>query len=81
MPKIDPEKIKEVKSLLGEDGNTLIKDIPIYFDDRQYSLKLPKKVMDEFNINPKKDVFRMSIILPPYHTKEKPKLKLELVKK
>jgi hypothetical protein len=78
--KVNQEKKQELFKLLTGGAEENKKNIPIYFDGRQYSLKLPKKVMEEFNINTKKDHFKMSIILPQKHTGKNPELKLELIK-
>ena len=79
--KVDKIKRDEVKQILEAGEKIIPKEVPIIFDKKQYSLKLPKKFMDELEVNPKKDVVRIELILPPYHTGEKPKLKMELIKK
>ena len=83
--KDDKEKIEELKRMLSQEG-IISKEVPLIFDGNQYSLKIPKGIMDEFkigkkNINEDDYIFKINLSIPPHHTDEDPKLNIELVKK
>lgn len=56
-------------------------DKKIIFDGRQYSLRFPKKYIDEAQMDIKKDVFEIEIKMPDPSTEEKPSLTATLKRK
>jgi len=81
----DKEKIEELKRMLSQEG-IISREVPLIFDGNQYSLKIPKGIMDEFkignqNIDENDYSFKINLSIPPRHTNENPKLNIELVKK
>lgn len=52
----------------------------LIFDGRQYSLRFPKKFIDEAEIDLNKDKFKITLDIPEYQSGEKPKLKAELIR-
>ena len=54
------------------------KDVKIFFDKKQYAMRIPRGMADEAKINPKKDTFVLTIIIPPGHTGRMPTLRGEL---
>lgn len=75
-----PEDLKELKQILSvEDKIEKIKEVPIIFDKKQYSVKIPKKFADTLNIDTKKDVFFFKLEVPLKQEK-RPKLSGEVVR-
>ncbi len=53
----------------------------LIFDGRQYSLRFPKKYVDESQIDISKDVFDIELKMPDPSTEEKPNLTATLKRK
>lgn len=78
---ITKEELKELKeSVFDNSSREKSKEINLIFDGRQYSLKLPKKFIDEAGIDLKKDSFKVVLTIPEYTSGHKPKLNISLVR-
>lgn len=53
----------------------------LIFDGRQYSLRFPKKYVDEAQMDISKDVFEIELKMPDPSTEEKPSLTASLKRK
>jgi hypothetical protein len=53
----------------------------LIFDGRQYSLRLPKKYVDEAQMDISQDVFEIKLKMPDPSTEEKPSLTATLKRK
>jgi hypothetical protein len=53
----------------------------LIFDGRQYSLRFPKKYVDEAQMDINKDVFEIELKMPDPSTEEKPSLTASLKRK
>ena len=78
--RIDENKREEVKRILEAREKPITKKINLIFDGKQYSLKLPKKILDELEVNLEEYFFRLNLTIPPHHLGEEPKLTMELMK-
>lgn len=79
--KISKEELKELREdILETKPKPLEANKKLIFDGRQYSLRIPKKIIDEAEINNEKDEFKIKLDLPDPSTKEKPKLNIELIR-
>jgi len=75
--KEDLDEIKEIiqkEKLFSEE-----KLVPIVFDGKQYSIRIPKKFVDATDINTKKDKFLFKMKLPKDFN-ERPSLTAKLIK-
>ena len=78
------EAIKELKEdVLETKPKPQTDEKKLIFDGRQYSLRFPKKYIEEAEIDLNKDVFEIKLELPDPSKAdgEKPILKVELVRK
>jgi len=53
----------------------------IIFDGRQFSIRFPKKFIDEAEVNVDKDQFKIELKIPEYASGEKPTLTATLIHK
>ena len=53
----------------------------LIFDGRQYSLRFPKKYIDEAQVDISEDVFEIELKMPDPSTEEKPSLTASLKRK
>jgi hypothetical protein len=56
------------------------KEAKIIFDGKQYSIRFPKKFIEEAEIDFKKDFFEISLQVPEYASDEKPKISAKLIR-
>lgn len=75
----DEEILNEVENLFSEE-ETKETTKKLTFDGRQYSLRIPKKFVEESEIDKDKDYFKISLHYPSIHSDEKPKLTIELIR-
>jgi len=75
------ELIELRDEVLNATSGTKEKIAKIIFDGRQYSLRIPKKFIEESQINIKEDVFKITLEIPEYQSDEQPKLTAELIRK
>jgi len=79
---ITKEELKELKEIVFDDvPREKRKAINLIFDGRQYSLKLPKKFIEEAGVNMKNDFFEVVLNVPDYSFGQKPKLNINLMRK
>ena len=82
MDKISPDELKELREdVLNHTEKTETKDTKIIFDGRQYSIRFPKKFIDEAQININEDYFKIKLHIPEYSTGNKPELTANLIRK
>ena len=82
MDKISGAELKELREdVLNATEKTETKDTKIIFDGRQYSIRFPKKFIDEAQININEDYFRIMLHIPEYSTGNKPELTATLIRK
>ncbi|MCX6817663.1 MAG: hypothetical protein NTU57_02305 [Candidatus Aenigmarchaeota archaeon] len=56
-------------------------EVPIIYDGRQYSIRIPKKFAEALKLDPKNDRFEFNMEIPPFKAKDnKPKLIGKLIK-
>jgi len=83
MPK-DNLSFDELKELREEVLNAASKEekkqAKLIFDGRQYSIRFPKKFIDETSIDLEKDFFEIILQIPEYSSGEKPSLSVKLVR-
>jgi len=80
--KITNEELVELREeVLNSSSGKKEKDVNLIFDGRQYSLRFPKKYVEEAKIDIKKDCFHILLEIPEYSTGEKPKLTATLKRK
>jgi hypothetical protein len=79
--RLDENKRKEVRKILEQGEEVIVKEAHLIFDGRQYSLKIPKKIIEELEMNTDSDVVRIELTRSPFHLSKKNKLKMELVRK
>jgi len=78
------EAIKEIREdVLDTKPKPQHTDKKLIFDGRQFSLRFPKKFIEEAEIDLNKDVFKMTLELPDPSKAdgEKPTLKVELIRR
>lgn len=85
MDDTEKEKIKEELRDIFQKEKMEPKEIPgeakIYFDGRQYSFKIPKKVGDALQIDTKKDRLSFVATIPKKYSKDnKPKFEGKLIR-
>jgi hypothetical protein len=74
-------EIKELKEeVLNSTSKSDEKDTKIIYDGRQYSIRFPKKFIDEAQVNVQEDFFKVKLHIPEFTSKEKPKLTAELIR-
>lgn len=77
-----PEELKELREdVLNHTQRTETKNAKIIFDGRQYSIRFPKKFIDEAQVNPEDDYFKITLFIPEYSTGNKPDLNATLIRK
>jgi hypothetical protein len=82
MGKATNEELKELKEDVLETKTSTNKvEKNLIFDGRQYSLRFPKKFIDELEIDISKDVFEIELKMPDPSTNEKPHLLVNLKRK
>jgi len=80
--KISGAELKELREeVLNATSGTKEKNTKIIFDGRQYSIRFPKKFIEEAQVDIKKDEFKITLEIPEYQSDEEPKLKAELIRK
>jgi len=75
------ELIELREEVLNATSGTKEKKAKLIFDGRQYSLRFPKKFIEEAQIDIKEDEFKIILEIPEYQSDEEPKLKVELIRK
>ena len=70
----------EVEKLLLQRERVQLKLAKIFFDGRQYNLRIPAKFAKEMEIDPDRDKIEFTLIQPENILKDKPKLLIELKK-
>ncbi len=80
--KIEEKVIKDIKDLLEIDKDKIEEKEKkkVVFDGKQYTLKIPRKIADEVNIDPDKDIFVFKVISYPKKENKEPDLVIELKK-
>jgi len=82
MDKVSTDELKELKEeVLNHTEKREEKTAKIIFDGRQYSIRFPKKFIDEAQIDIKEDYFKILLHIPEYSTGEKPNLTATLIRK
>ncbi len=79
MIKLKKDDLEKIKNELEQKTELYIKNVNIIYDGRQYSIRIPAKVIKTMNIDSTKDQFQFELDIPPKIT-EKPQLKIMLVK-
>ena len=75
-------ELKELREeVLNATSGTKEKTAKMIFDGRQYSLRFPKKFIEEAQIDIKEDEFKILLEIPEYQSEEPPKLTAELIRK
>jgi uncharacterized protein (DUF1015 family) len=77
--KISKEEEKELKEIFEIGKTEEKKEVGIVFDGRQYSIRFPKKFIEEAEVNINKDIFQIKLIIPK--RPEKPTISCELIRK
>lgn len=73
------EELKEFLPIEEPKEHSMSADVPIIFDGRQYSIRIPKKMAEALDLNLKNDRFHLEALIPQKYTKDNvPKLKGEL---
>lgn len=81
MDKISPDELKELKEeVLNSTEKHIEKDTKIIFDGKQYSIRFPKRIIDEAELD-KEDYFKIKLHIPEYSTGNKPNLIINLIRK
>jgi hypothetical protein len=81
MTNISGAELKELREeVLNHTEKKEEKDTKIIFDGRQYSIRFPKRFIDEAQVNAEEDFFRIKLHVPEFKTQEKPKLTAELIR-
>jgi hypothetical protein len=76
------EAVKEIREdILLKENHKIKTQKKLIFDGRQYSLRLPKKYVEEAGIDISKDEFEIVLEFPEPIAKEKPTLKIQLKRK
>ncbi len=75
------EELKELRGFLKEEPSLQMKKANLIFDGKQYSLRFPKKFIEEAEIDMEEDLFEIKLIIPHPSHDEKPKLSVELIRK
>lgn len=76
------EAVKEIREdILSKENHKIKTQKKLIFDGRQYSLRLPKKYVEEAGIDISKDEFEIVLEFPEPIAKEKPTLKIQLKRK
>lgn len=75
------ELIELREEVLNATSGTKEKTAKLIFDGRQYSLRFPKKFIEEAQVDIKEDEFKITLEIPEYQSEEEPKLKVELIRK
>jgi len=79
---ISGAELKELREeVLNTTSGTKTKDVKIISDGRQFSVRIPKRFIEEAEVDVKGDFFRVKLEIPEYQSKEKPKLTAELIRK
>lgn len=80
--KVTDDELKELRDeVLNATSGTKTKDVKIISDGRQYSVRFPKRFIEEAEVDAKNDFFRVKLEIPEYKSEEKPKLTAELIRK
>lgn len=78
--KLTPEELKELREdVLESKKIEEPKETKIIFDGKQYSIRFPKRFIEEAKVDTTKDIFLLKLIIPEYP--EKPRITAELVRK
>ncbi|MFH1803247.1 MAG: hypothetical protein ABH864_07430, partial [archaeon] len=67
------ELIELREEVLNATSGTKEKKSKLIFDGRQYSLRFPKKFIEEAQIDIKEDEFKIILEIPEYQSDEEPK--------
>jgi hypothetical protein len=63
---VTKEEHDELKEIVGiTQGKEEEKAVPIFYDGRQYSIRIPKKFADALEISTEKDKFLFKLIVKP----------------
>lgn len=81
MANANDDELKEIREEILESQPTPreLKKKLIY-DGRQYSLRLPKKFVEDAEINKDKDEFLIKVEMPKSSSQDKPKFIVELIR-
>ena len=80
--KATKEELEEIRDeVLNSSSGKKNKDAKIIFDGRQYSLRFPKKFIDEAQLDINNDVFNIVLEIPDYTSGKKPTLIATLKRK
>lgn len=75
------DEVEEIKDfLLADKPKKKTSSAIIFFDGKQYSIRIPKKIVEVLKFDVKKDHFDFVLTIPPYESKEKPSLEGYLVR-
>ena len=75
---VNKEIIAEIKKIIGHPAEYEPVNGKIVFDGKQYSIRIPQKLVKMFEIEHKKDIFEFNII-PPDKDNPEPRLTGKLV--
>jgi len=79
--KLSGADIRELREeVLNSTSAVKEKFAKIIFDGRQFSIRFPKKFIDEAEVDVKKDEFKITLEIPEYASGEKPKLTATLIR-
>jgi hypothetical protein len=78
---VTEDELRELREeVLNATSGARTKDVKIVSDGRQYSVRIPKRFIEEGEVNVKNDIFRVKLEIPEYKSEEKPKLTAELIR-
>ncbi len=78
-PVRDEELLNEVEGIFSKEDKEEVKK-HLTYDNKQYSLRIPKKFIEEAEINKDKDFFKICLHYPPVDSNEKPKITIDLIR-
>ncbi len=79
---ISSDELRELREeILDETTREEKKEAKIIFDGKQYSIRFPKKFIEEAQIDFEKDYFEIALKIPEYASGEKPALCATLMRK
>ncbi len=70
----------EIEKLLMQKERVRVKEAKIFFDGRQYNLRIPAKFAKEMELNPAKDRVVFTLVQPENILRDRPRLLLEFKK-
>jgi hypothetical protein len=79
--KLTQNELRELREeILNTTSREEKKEAKIIFDGKQYSIRFPKKFIEEAEINLEKDFFEIYLKIPEFMSNEKPSLSVKLIR-